>query len=501
MAALDVVPDRLGGAVDLARGLIEALGSDPGERAGVVAFAGRGVVRCPLTENLGAVADALDRLRPGGVEPGGTDLGAGLRAARAAIDAERPEPADGRVIVLLSDGEDHPGTWEREIPPLKRLGVVVHAVALGDPDAGQTIPDSGDVGVLVRHGSPVQTRRRDEALRAIAEATGGMFLPIGLAKADLGALYRDRIRPMERSRREPTRRHSGTVERFPIPLAVGLGLVLISARPFPRHRSSVLFALALCTLAAGQGPTRDTARRASNRGDLAYRRGDYPAALAFYHRAAALDPGSPIPPFNAGAALFQLGRYEEARARYRVARTRTAPDSPLRTQVDYALGNASAALGEDREAVEHYDACLASWADGPRAEATRSDAEANRRFVLARLEPPPPGPSSPEESADAPSPGGDPTPGDDPADPGQRPDPSRDPDRPPSGPGDEDGGPSTGSGAPPEGETSPGRPGGDPSGVRTQSRLADTIAAIREARSRRPRIATPRSISSEGADW
>ena len=52
--------------------LLRTLGEEPGHRASVVAFAGRAVVRCPLTSNLGAAADALRALRPGEVQPGGT---------------------------------------------------------------------------------------------------------------------------------------------------------------------------------------------------------------------------------------------------------------------------------------------------------------------------------------------------------------------------------------------------------------------------------------------
>ena len=110
MAATDAVPDRIGVAREAARSLISSLAGAAGNRAGVVAFAGRGVFRCPLTENLGAVLDVIDRLRAGGVRPGGTDLGAGLDAALDAFDAQ--EHAEGRTIVVFTDGEDHEGAWE-----------------------------------------------------------------------------------------------------------------------------------------------------------------------------------------------------------------------------------------------------------------------------------------------------------------------------------------------------------------------------------------------------
>ena len=57
MGVEDAVPNRLAVAIDAASSLVEALAGDPASRAGVVAFAGRGVLRCPLTENLGAVSD------------------------------------------------------------------------------------------------------------------------------------------------------------------------------------------------------------------------------------------------------------------------------------------------------------------------------------------------------------------------------------------------------------------------------------------------------------
>ena len=94
------MPNRLAVAVEAAESLVDALAREPANRAAVVAFAGRGVLRCPLTENLGAVLDALHRLRPGAVRPGGTDLGAALDAALEAVDHRGARPGTGRRRLL-----------------------------------------------------------------------------------------------------------------------------------------------------------------------------------------------------------------------------------------------------------------------------------------------------------------------------------------------------------------------------------------------------------------
>ena len=138
MGVEDAVPNRLAAAVEAAESLVDALAREPANRAAVVAFAGRGVLRCPLTENLGAVLDALHRLRPGAVRPGGTDLGAALDAAREALGPE--EHAEGRAIVVFSDGEDHVDRWSSRLDRLRQEDIVVHAVAIGDADQASSGP-------------------------------------------------------------------------------------------------------------------------------------------------------------------------------------------------------------------------------------------------------------------------------------------------------------------------------------------------------------------------
>ena len=175
MAAEDAVPERLTVAIESGLSLLGALGAVEGNRAGVVAFAGRGVVRCPLTANLEAAADVLRSLRTGDVQPGGTDLGAALDLAIGAFDEQ--EHAEGRTIVVFSDGEDHVGSWASEVDRLRSAVIIVHSVAIGDPDKGHPIPLVEAGSSRKRREPPIETRRSDVAFEAISRATGGAVVP------------------------------------------------------------------------------------------------------------------------------------------------------------------------------------------------------------------------------------------------------------------------------------------------------------------------------------
>lgn len=397
MGAKDAVPDRMGVAVESAGSLVKALGREPGNRAAVVAFAGRGRLLCPLTENLDAVADALRALRPGEVRPGGTDLAAGLESALDAFDAE--DHSEGRTIVVFSDGEDLAGRWPAEVERLRAAGVLVHSVAIGDAARGHSVPSGKGSGVLVYDGSPVVSRRDDRAFEALARATGGAVIRLGLAATDLGRLYTTRIEPIARSRREAIR-PSERVERFP-PLLVA-ALVLGLAGSWPRRsrwiRPRRWVVLAFLSLAAlGAGRSDDSAARLVERGRSAYSQGRFAEALAAFDRAIALNPRAAVPRYDAGAALFQLQRFPEALTRYQEARERAG--AALRTKIDFALGNTALTLGDVAAALGHYDDCLGSTARGVALDAVRRDAAINRRFAEQQARQP----SAPPESEQNPS--------------------------------------------------------------------------------------------------
>jgi Ca-activated chloride channel homolog len=390
MNAQDATPSRLGSAVEAALSLLDVVGTNANERVGVLAFDGRGVVACPVTENLGAVADALRSLRAGSIRPGGTDLSAGLRSAMDAFERDGPSKEGGRSILLFSDGEDLAGRSMTALSELIDQGIIVHVVALGDEYQGHPIPWPGPDGSMdvVRHdGEVVLSRRDDTSLKLIAENTRGAFIPMGVATTDLGKLYRERIEPSETVERAGRSLQSRQQSRHEIFLIGSLMMATIALWPSRGRaararrwdgigaRTAAAATLLLILLGADE-----PARSSFQVGERAYQRGDFEVSAEAFERARVLAPGSAIASFNAASAHFQLGDFDAATTLYSTALELTT-DTFFRAKIEYALGNAAVARRDLTIALAHYDACLALADEWPGADSLRADATANRDFA------------------------------------------------------------------------------------------------------------------------
>jgi len=163
---------RLYGALAIVDRLVSRLEYD---RVALVTFTDEATTICPMTADMGAVLTMLDGVDYESVGEGGTALAAAVREACERFD---PKESRGRVVIILSDGEDQEQGVEEAVAEAKRLGAVVHTVGIGTTEGARIPLGSGLFGGTVYkeyQGQTVVTRLDEAALKRVAEGTGGTY--------------------------------------------------------------------------------------------------------------------------------------------------------------------------------------------------------------------------------------------------------------------------------------------------------------------------------------
>jgi Ca-activated chloride channel family protein len=216
MLADDLHPSRLAAAKDAIARLLPHL---QGERIGLIAFAGSAFLVCPATNDYDTFAAVLAESGPASIPLGGSALGKALEeAAHAFADRDR----GGKILIVVSDGEDLGGDTEAAAAALRRAGVRIFAVAAGT-SAGALIPLPGGEFVKDRAGAIVRSRLQSGTLQSIA--AGKRPYDLAAEPKALETLYAAEISALEATEAASTRTQLG--ERFQIPLALALALLLL----------------------------------------------------------------------------------------------------------------------------------------------------------------------------------------------------------------------------------------------------------------------------------
>ncbi len=241
MLCPDLRPSRLVRGLEVIRQVLPAV---EGNRVGVVVFAGEAYPLVPLTTDLSAVAVFLD-----GIQPGMVGLpGSNLEAAGAAALKLMLGDGEGRVVILMTDGENLQGNVEAAARSLKDAGVGVLAVVAGTENGGPIPVETADGSVQYKRdagGQPVVTRAQPEVLRQIAALAGGEVLD--LADRDVvpklvAAVDELRTREVEATR--TVRRF----ERFQVFLAVAAALLVVGFALGPWRRLAAAAMVILCSV-------------------------------------------------------------------------------------------------------------------------------------------------------------------------------------------------------------------------------------------------------------
>jgi len=177
MLAEDVSPNRL----ERARlAILRLMRQLDGDRIGLVAFAADAFVQSPLTIDYSAAGMFLNAMSPDMMPTQGTDLGAAMRVS---LDALEAGGRDARVLVLVTDGEDHEDDFDDEMRRAVESDVKVYIVGIGSTE-GVPIPDFDAAGrqqgfLRDEDGSVVTTRLAEETLQRVVREAGATYVRAG----------------------------------------------------------------------------------------------------------------------------------------------------------------------------------------------------------------------------------------------------------------------------------------------------------------------------------
>lgn len=181
MNAEDVRPNRLDKAKFEIRRLIERL---KGDRVGLIVFTGEAYLQSPMTLDYSALLLFLEIVDTDQMPSSATDFKAAMETSLAAFQSlEESSTEAARVLLIISDGEDHGQSYDEALDNLIEANISVYTLGIGTQE-GTTIPlYEEETGQLIgykrdREGRVVTTSLQSNVLRQIASTGSGNYYSI-----------------------------------------------------------------------------------------------------------------------------------------------------------------------------------------------------------------------------------------------------------------------------------------------------------------------------------
>ncbi len=167
MLATDFNPSRLGAATRLLQQLVT---SESQHRQGLIGYAGAPILLCPLTNDSGTVQLTFEQLHPSMFPVQGTGIGTAIELA---IETFNNSQSSSKVLILLTDGEDHGTQPLAAAQKAQEAGIRILTIGMGTPEPtpitinGRPLTDE--------RGNTVFSKLEEDLLIDIAEKTQGYY--------------------------------------------------------------------------------------------------------------------------------------------------------------------------------------------------------------------------------------------------------------------------------------------------------------------------------------
>ncbi len=183
MLAEDVAPNRLEKSKQIISQLINQLGSD---RIGIIAYSGSAFPVLPMTSDYGVAKMFLQTMNPGMISSQGTSIDQAIDLAANNFFDKKDKT--NKLLVIISDGEDHSDNAENAAEDAQKLGLKIVTVGVGT-EKGGPIPLKRN-GIVESYqkdneNQVVITKRNAAVLSAIAKSTKGGYVDGNSTKAVL----------------------------------------------------------------------------------------------------------------------------------------------------------------------------------------------------------------------------------------------------------------------------------------------------------------------------
>jgi len=228
MLAQDIKPDRLTRAKMEISDLMNKL---DGDEIGLTLFSGASFIQFPLTNDYDTARSFLESASPNSISRPGTEMGAAIRTAMSGFDNNHNSQ---RVIVIITDGENHQPDAIAEAQAAAQEGVLIYTIGFGSTE-GEPIPEYAVDGSIVSYktdetGQTVLSRLDETTLQEIAQIGHGKYFRAAANGSELDDLVNE-LNNLQSAQLE-SRLETTKIERFQIFLA-GAVLALIMAEVIP----------------------------------------------------------------------------------------------------------------------------------------------------------------------------------------------------------------------------------------------------------------------------
>jgi Ca-activated chloride channel family protein len=232
MLAEDVAPNRLEKSKQLVTQIINNLASD---RVGIIAYAGKAFPQLPITTDYASAKMFLQSMNTDMLSSQGTAIDEAIQLSRNYFDDEEQT---NRVLIIISDGEDHNNLSVDLAEAASKEGIKIYTIGVGS-EKGGPIPLKRN-GVLMSYkkdlgNETVITKLNEETLRLIANEAKGRYIN-GSQTADVVQQIRDILSAMDKKEFE-AKEFAEYKDQFQWFLGIGLFFLILDVLFLERKTS------------------------------------------------------------------------------------------------------------------------------------------------------------------------------------------------------------------------------------------------------------------------